>query len=422
MFKDLLFQLVVIFLPMLFYYSFFNQDELKRNPMREKVLVCVFSIMSIILCMLFPVTFGNTTVLDLRTVPWLVSFLYGGPMVGIVVTIALVIFRLSLGITLGAFLAFFIYTFFAAIIVILVKGFRKKLTKTNTLILCLFTSILVVLFNYIFLFNFTLNNEQRAFFIFYIAIHMLTLFLVISVIEILEERIMLHQQMQLKEKQYIVGQLAASVAHEIRNPMTVIRGFLQLSHESKDSSQRKYTELMISELDRAETIINDYLSLAREEASTKDDIKVSDEVLRVNETLQSFALLKGVNVSVESMNENIYIYGNKQKFTQVLVNIIKNAIEASEGNGIVTIRTTNHHHKVWIEVIDNGIGMTDQQIRNLGIAFYSTKEKGTGLGLMVCYNIIESMNGKIEVESKRGEGSIFKIILPCSLKKEKLTS
>lgn len=111
-------------------------------------------------------------------------------------------------------------------------------------------------------------------------------------------------------------------------------------------------------------------------------------------------------------SEKIEVYGDKQKFNQVLINIVKNAIEASEGQGEISIFSSSDNENIGIEVKDYGKGMTDNQLKNIGTPFYSMKEKGTGLGLMVCYNIIEGMKGKIEVESQLNEGTSFKILLP----------
>jgi two-component system, sporulation sensor kinase B len=417
LFKDLLFQVVVILFPVLLYYSFFTPNGYQLKKKEKKIMIASLTSISVMLCMSFPVAFGDETILDLRSVPWLIAFFYGGNVVGVIVTLVLFTFRFSISMNTGAYITLFTYTFSALFIIFLYKNYMKQVIKKKVvqiLTMGFITTMILVIKIYIFVFNFSLNNETVVFLVFFILINLVTLLVVTSLIEAFEDRNLLHQQMQLKEKQYIVGQLAASVAHEIRNPMTVVSGFIQLINQDKATppSHTKYTKLMMQELDRAEAIIKDYLSLAKNEAGKLEKLNVNKKLMLVNDTLQGYALLNGVNLTVKYPDENLHIYGDKNKFTQVLVNIIKNAIEASEGRGEVLVSALKESDSLIIEIKDEGKGMTEAQLKNLGVPFYSMKDKGTGLGLMVCYNIIGAMKGKIKVESELGVGTTFKIILP----------
>ncbi len=418
MFKDLLFQVVVILVPVLVYFSLIKPNGYQLSENKKKLMIILFSSISVILCLSSPVSLADGTILDLRSIPWLLSFFYGGHIAGIIVTIVLIIFRFFVSVSTGAFITFFSHLISALILIRLFRNTEDKLQKKkqNILIMGLITSLLLVIKIHIFVFNFSTTNEKLAFLIFFVVVNLIVLYVIVSLIEILEERNSLFEQMQLKEKQYIVGQLAASVAHEIRNPMTVISGFVQLIDQAKETPEphRKYTKLMLIELDRAEKIIKDYLSLGKQEIGKLEQIDVTKELEKVKETLQRYALLHNINISVSILytEENVFVYGDKHKFMQVLINMIKNAIEASEERGEVNVLCSCNYDTVKIEIKDYGKGMTEHQLKNLGVPFYSMKEKGTGLGLMVCYNIIEAMKGKIEVESELGVGTNFKITLP----------
>ncbi|KSU88994.1 two-component sensor histidine kinase [Bacillus sp. VT 712] len=234
-------------------------------------------------------------------------------------------------------------------------------------------------------------------------------------LEIIMERTKLQKELQRAEKMNAIGQLAASVAHEIRNPMTVVKGFLQLFQDNQKLTKAEigYIHLMISEMDRAEVIINDYLSLARPGVKEVDIIDCILSVTSLVDLLSSYALLTS-NIEIEiQTNQLAYVRGNKNEFNQVLLNIMKNGIEAMQDGGKLSVSINVKDNQVHIAIKDTGEGMTQQELDRLGTAFYSLKEKGTGIGLMVSYQIVEEMRGKITVESEKGKGSTFIVSIPA---------
>lgn len=224
-----------------------------------------------------------------------------------------------------------------------------------------------------------------------------------------------NRELQKAEKMNAVGQLAASVAHEIRNPMTVVKGFLQIFYakEHMSEEERTYIKLMIEEMNRAETIINDYLSLAKPDVDQSQKIDGADLANKVIDLMHSYAMM-GKGIHFIKNIQQVYIEANNNELKQVLINILKNAIEAMKNGGTVTISLSSTKEYGVFEIADTGIGMTEEEINRLGTAFYSLKEKGTGMGLMVCYQMVEQMNGRIEVQSEKGRGTSFKIFIPLS--------
>lgn len=213
-----------------------------------------------------------------------------------------------------------------------------------------------------------------------------------------------------------VSQLAASISHEVRNPLTVSRGFIQLLNTPglADAKKSEYIKLCLSELDRAEAIISDYLTFAK---PILDDVHLLDlyeELDYIEKVMVPFATIKNVEyVYRRNDAERLYFCGNAKKFQQAIINLIKNGIEAMEGGGAIRIDASlEGNNKAVIRIADNGIGMDAEELHRLGKPFYTTKEQGTGLGTMVAFSIIESMQGEIEVESKAGEGTCFSIYLP----------
>lgn len=222
------------------------------------------------------------------------------------------------------------------------------------------------------------------------------------------------KELQRAEKMNAIGQLAASVAHEIRNPMTVVKGFLQifLSKDELSQEERMFVKLMIDEMNRAETIINDYLSLAKPDIEATETVDAGKLANKVADLMNSYAMMsKNIEIQVHAP-ENIFVRGNKSELQQVLINIVKNGIEAMKDGGSLYVRVRKDDHYGIFEIEDTGIGMTPEEMDRLGTAFYSLKEKGTGMGLMVCYQIVERMKGEIKVKSKLGEGTTFYISIP----------
>lgn len=228
------------------------------------------------------------------------------------------------------------------------------------------------------------------------------------------EKSKLHRELQRAEKMNAIGQLAASVAHEIRNPMTVVKGFLQifLAKEQMSEEERMYIRLMIDEMNRAETIINDYLSLAKPDLEHTESILGNELAEKVIDLMNSYAMMSK-NISIETpVLERVAVKGNKGELQQVLINILKNGIEAMKDGGKLSLSFYREEDYGVFKVTDTGIGMTQEEINRLGTAFYSLKEKGTGMGLTVCYQIVERMKGRIEVESNKGAGTTFTIYIP----------
>lgn len=228
------------------------------------------------------------------------------------------------------------------------------------------------------------------------------------------EKTKIQRELQRAEKMNAIGQLAASVAHEIRNPMTVVKGFLQifLAKDEMSEEERMYIRLMLEEMTRAETIINDYLSLAKPDMEQAEVVDAGEIAAKVMDLMYSYAMMSK-NIQIRSdLQHDIFIKGNKGELTQVLINIFKNGIEAMKDGGILSLFVYKEKAFAVFEIGDTGVGMEEKELERLGTAFYSLKEKGTGIGLMVCFQIIERMKGRIEVNSKKGEGTIFKVYLP----------
>lgn len=208
----------------------------------------------------------------------------------------------------------------------------------------------------------------------------------------------------------LVGQMAASITHEIRNPMAVVRGFLQLMNEKSPSSLDHYYRIVMEELDRANGIINDFLSLAQNRVSEKEDYNLHKIIYDLSPLLWADANLRGQTIELE-LAENIPdLRLNAKEIKQLILNLARNGMEAMNVNGQLTIQTVVKQNSVELIIKDTGCGIPKNKLDNLFVPFFTTKEQGTGLGLVLCLSIVEHHNGKITVHSEEGKGTTFVIV------------
>ena len=210
----------------------------------------------------------------------------------------------------------------------------------------------------------------------------------------------------------VVGQLAAGVAHEIRNPLATLSGFVQLLKE-KSTDHHFYYDIMHSELDRINLIVSEFLLLAKPQVMDfqhKDITSIFEHVLAIAQTQAS---LNNIQFVIEFEPNLPQVYCEENQLKQVFINILKNAMEAMPSGGEIHINLNRQGEDVLrIRFQDQGCGIPPERITRLGEPFYSTKEKGTGLGLMVSYRIIEAHHGHIHVESQVNQGTTIDILLP----------
>ncbi|GFN29909.1 ATP-binding protein [Paenibacillus xylaniclasticus] len=206
----------------------------------------------------------------------------------------------------------------------------------------------------------------------------------------------------------LVGQMAASITHEIRNPMAVIRGFVQLMRERANEGQLEYFRIIIEELDRANGIINDFLSLAQNRLIDKTHYSLNSLMEEMLPLIQADANLRGIQVEWQPRPGLPELLLNDKEIKQLILNLARNGLEAMKnGSGVLLIRTDWIPGAVVLRVQDNGVGITKDQMDKLFEPFFTTKSRGTGLGLPVCLSIVERHNGRIDVESEEGKGTTF---------------
>ncbi|CAM3991574.1 ATP-binding protein [Paenibacillus alkaliterrae] len=209
------------------------------------------------------------------------------------------------------------------------------------------------------------------------------------------------------ERLSLVGQMAASITHEIRNPMAVIRGFVQLIQERSPKNQQEYFRIVMEELDRANMIISDFLSLAQNRALKMEVSSLHDIINELIPLLNADSNLRGQSIEVSLCRDMPLLMLNDREIKQMLLNLARNGMEAMDGKGVLRISTSLMSDKIELRIADEGVGINPDKMKHLFEPFFTTKSHGTGLGLPLCLSIAERHNGRIDVESTEGEGTTF---------------
>ncbi|WP_313639385.1 ATP-binding protein [Paenibacillus sp.] len=220
------------------------------------------------------------------------------------------------------------------------------------------------------------------------------------------------------EKLSTAGQLAAGIAHEIRNPLTAINGFMKLIRSSERMND-KYFFIIESELKRIEFIVNELLVLSKPQTThVSKPVDLLSLLEQVTTLMNGQAALKNLKILPVCADQSIWINGEAYQLKQVFINLLKNAMEAMNSGGNIYIHVLTNESETRISVQDEGCGMTEEQIKALGKPFYTTKETGTGLGFMITQNIVHNHGGWITVESIPEQGTTFTVIIPTILEPE----
>jgi two-component system, sporulation sensor kinase B len=400
-----------LLLPVLIVLIFF---ENRSNSYNKKILIFL-STVSMVLCISIPIELKIGSIFDLRYIPFIIVALFGGYKYVLPLYLVLNIYRFYIG---GDYV--FHSFIFSTIIFLLVPLLNNKFMKLNTKkrIMCATIVSFLTMGIYLIHVSLVLETLNKEFWI--LTFHALTTYVVVMlIIMVLIEQIntnMKNRERYLQsERLNVVSELSASVSHEIRNPLTVTSGFLQLLNQSTTITpeEKRYIEISLQELNRAENIVSDYLSFAKPQSVNMVFSNLKTEIEYTKNLIIPYATMHQVDVQLQFTNSLNKSYDRNQ-IQQCLINLFKNGIEAMKetGGGTLFIDISEQKQNIIIKIQDTGIGMTKEEMSRLGKPYFSTKEEGTGLGMLMVYSTINKVQGTIEVASEKGKGTTFLITIP----------
>ncbi|MCM3177605.1 ATP-binding protein [Cytobacillus horneckiae] len=382
-----------------------------QYPLKSELIFSFFIVVSLILTITYPVEISDTTSFDLKFIPVFIAFFYINNKTGIFTVCLLILLRVH---DVHSFLVLLINY---SIIVVLLLAIKRYYVNGS-----LYTKLMIGLLFYVpisitrmvtFISNHQYVNIQNLAIFSFMSIIALTV--IIYLIELDEMQREMRRKLQSADKMNAISQLAASVAHEIRNPMTTVKGFMQLMQKDQNltESQMQYIKISLKELERTNQIIGDFLSLSKPTYILNEKIHLDPLIDEVTNFMKSYAHFSNVSLDYQSA-PNLYIDGNPNELKQVLINLIKNAIESMENGGQVEVTVLQEEDIAIISIKDNGIGIPEKQLKELGQPYYSTKSRGTGLGLMIAFDIIKRMEGTYQITSKENTGTTISLHFPVS--------
>ncbi|GIQ69287.1 ATP-binding protein [Xylanibacillus composti] len=234
-----------------------------------------------------------------------------------------------------------------------------------------------------------------------------------------EDMFMMKRKLWLKREEHmlrseqlrVVGELASGMAHEIRNPLTTIKGFLQISKTNHYNIEPWY-ELILDEITRMSDLTGEFLQLSRNQTTMYEVEPLQHCLQRVKALVEAEAIRLGFQLEYLPYPKPLPVWMDQDKLIQVLINIVKNAFEAMEPGGKVTICNMVEHGQAIIDITDEGKGIPEDKLDEIFLPFYTTKDQGTGLGLSICHRIVLDHKGSMEVFSELGKGTTFRVKLP----------
>ena len=407
--ETLLINFLFLLMPILVFLLFFENKLHYFNQFISFALTAV----SMILCMTFPIPLESGFIFDLRFIPFIIASLFLGYKYTFLLYIILNLYRFLIGGD-GLIQSFLIST----LIFVLVSICREKFVQLHSYRRIYFivgtSFITMVLYMVALGMRIPLNREfwMLSFhaFLTYVPMTIILMYLIEQIFSNVKAREVFLQS----DRFHLISELSASVAHEIRNPLTVTNGFMQLLSQSESIpvKEKSYIEYSLQELSRAEKIVSDFLAFSKPQSNTMVYSNFEEETEYAKNVLLPYANMHKVDIQLTFHNSLNKDY-DKNQIQQCLINLYKNGIEAmKETGGILSVDVSEQKSEILIKIKDSGVGMTSEEVSRLGKPYYSTKEKGTGLGMLMVYSSIQKIRGHIQVESEKGKGTTFSICIP----------
>ncbi|WP_312093391.1 HAMP domain-containing sensor histidine kinase [Niallia sp.] len=401
-----------LFIPLIVELKYTNHSKKK-----VKAIKLISYILAIISCIQFPVTYFHNFIYDLRLIAVVLGGLCGGVITSTILCIFTILYRFLFdGIGIMITILIMIPTFI--FLLIFSKEFnhfsrgKKIIVSTCIIVTTSFFGSMIAKYYYGL-------SISHSFTIFYLAINCLATISIVYLHDVFKESIYFRQAIIKSEKMELVSHLASSISHEVKNPLAVVRGFLQMMQESdlEEAKRKHFLSICIQEIDRADKIIRNYLTFAKPAPENEKQLNIKHELLKAIDIITPLAHMNSVIINLTA--QSYFINGESQLLQQALLNICKNCIEAMPHSGTLNIQTSKLKNQVMITISDTGIGMTKEQLARMGEPYFTTKGRaGTGLGMMAAIQIIHSLRGKIDVKSEWNKGTTFYLSFPLLVDKQ----
>lgn len=394
--------MILIVFPILMYLVFCCYNSLTDGKLERAVFI-VTVLGSFYMCFLF--NLENDKLLLFCNIPVLVCYLKKEGMLGTVLSILVIIisyreFEINIYIAILKYLSYLV----TYVLLRRRKEFKLLFLKITAVIQGFFIS-----FEYFMILHDKLE-DIISLFIYVLVVYLLTFFC-LYLFRLADNISSLYSTINKVQSENKLKNSLFKLTHEIKNPIAVCKGYLDMMDLNNVEKSRKYVTIIKSEIDRSLNVIADFMEYSK----IKINKEIFDMVMLIDEIYESFGILaidKNIKLDYNNKYEEIYVWGDYERLKQVFINIIKNSIEAIENNGIIKIDIMLEEEDVLITVSDNGIGMDEEALANVKEMFYTTKKNGTGLGVPLSNEIVVAHNGVMEYESEVNKGTKCTVKIP----------
>ncbi|MCZ8522461.1 MULTISPECIES: sensor histidine kinase [Paenibacillus] len=411
LFKEIILQLFFALAPFVAYNIYYRDKLRNYSPW--------FILATSSACLLLSMTFASSRteglIFDIRYVMIFFALVYGGLQTAVILSLEFVVYRFYIG-GQGASVSLFILACSFGLSLILCEWYKSTYRKS----LVTFTAGVVFSVVPLGLVYFFFPAQVMLHLPFHMVVIPIQNALGVWLLMSLFSKSVADKDLFIRHAQHekieTMSHVAASLAHEVRNPLTAVKGFLKLIRENPDNHAKidQYIAISLEEIQRTETILSDYLSISKPRAERSELVDLSEQLQAIGEVMSPFANMNNVELEIHTPGEPLRMMANPDEIKQVLLNFIKNAVEACSEvpNGKVSLRLTSEDRHALLTIKDNGIGMNESQMNRLGSIYFSTKSNGTGLGLTYSYQVIHALGGSVMVTSRAQHGTKFAITLP----------
>lgn len=403
--KDIILNMILITFPILIYFVLVSYNE--EIKIKKDTLLTITLITSLYLCLKYVQDEVNTKILLFCNIPIVIAYMKNKPVLGVFLSVANILYshfilEIDILITIIKYISY---------LVLYLCAKKKKLSNSSFILSVAVIQAFFLSFEYFFK-DIKVSLEDFLMLLIIIFIYYFLAFSILYLFRIIDKLESLNETIKILEKDKTIKDALFKLTHEIKNPLAVCKGYLDMIDINKQEKAEKYISIMKQEVDRSLNIISDFVEYNK--------IKIKKEQIDLNclldDVYDSFKILvnnKKVKLEYKDRDdEEIYFEGDYERLKQVLVNLLKNALEATEENGRIEIYSNIYKKHLEIIIKDNGKGMSKETLEKIKEMFYTTKQNGTGLGVALSNEIIKSHNGELIFESETNKGTTATIRLP----------
>ena len=406
--ENVIINLILVIFPILLYFIYNCYRELKCEKYNN-LMLDVSLVSSLYLVYRFGHLEDNALALLFCNLPIIVAYIKKQPSVAVLLSLIIIIYsstyhNVSIIWLVLKYLVYLLTYYYVK---------RKELKEKTYIIIIVILQGIFLSIEFISKLNYTKVTSLMEIILIMLLFYLLP-YILLYLFNLADKITNLHLTIQEFEKEKQLKNSLFKITHEVKNPIAVCKGYLDMLDINDKEKLGRYIPIIKQELNRSLDIMNDFMEFSK--------IKIDKEIIDINmlleEIIDDLNLLmtnKNITLTSRGLKDEIYIEGDYNRLKQVFINLVKNSMESIEKEGKIEITTHALKNEYYIEIIDNGTGMDEETLSKVKEMFFTTKQKGTGLGVSLSNEIIKAHNGSITYTSKLKKGTKAVVKLPITM-------